>query len=193
MDLYLIRHGQTASNAQAILQGPRMDPPLDAEGRRQVVQLAKDLPCGQLDRVLVSPLQRAQETAQALVASGAPDPDTWPALPEVDYGSFCGVPLEECREDAQAIFHAWAQGDEGVAFPEGESALDVKTRLQPLLHELRGAPSAATWAVVAHGRLHAVLLAMLLGTSLATLVEPSMPNASFHHLRRTEDGWELAA
>ncbi|WP_395154817.1 histidine phosphatase family protein, partial [Ilumatobacter sp.] len=63
--LILVRHGRTAANKAGQLQG-RLDQDLDEVGVQQAVAVAAMvLGAGQVDAVIASPLQRAQQTAEA--------------------------------------------------------------------------------------------------------------------------------
>ena len=63
MILYLIRHGESAFNAEGRIQG-QMNPPLSELGRRQAVALAPALAGLEIDAIYASPLERAFATAE---------------------------------------------------------------------------------------------------------------------------------
>ncbi|MCR4895410.1 MAG: histidine phosphatase family protein [Lachnospiraceae bacterium] len=65
--LYIMRHGRTDWNDLRKLQG-RTDIPLNEEGRAQAKAAAEEIRDLHLDICFVSPLQRATETAQILLA-----------------------------------------------------------------------------------------------------------------------------
>jgi broad specificity phosphatase PhoE len=60
--LILLRHGRTKANAGGLLQG-RIDLELDDLGQQQAQAAAAAI--GKADRVIASPLVRAQQTAAA--------------------------------------------------------------------------------------------------------------------------------
>ena len=62
MELILIRHGETAWNAERRLQG-HLDVALNATGLQQAQALAAALKSEKLDVIVCSDLQRAQQTA----------------------------------------------------------------------------------------------------------------------------------
>ena len=67
--LILLRHGQTAANAKALLQG-RMNLPLDPEGERQAARSGEYLREKFPDALVVcSPLTRAHQTASAITGN----------------------------------------------------------------------------------------------------------------------------
>lgn len=93
--LYLMRHGQTAINADGRLRGT-LDAPLDIEGEKQVVASAKRLRGRGIKLMLVSPLLRARESAD-LVADVLGIEGVWPAsfLRPWNYGELAGLPTEQ--------------------------------------------------------------------------------------------------
>ena len=95
--LYLVRHGRTSANAQGLLQG-RLDPPLDAIGRKQAQAIADMV--GDVDEVISSSLVRAQETAAYFDRPVTID-DRWI---ELAYGEYEGVPAGEVPPD---VWQSW--------------------------------------------------------------------------------------
>lgn len=67
MKIYLVRHGQTKWNAEGRMQG-RKDIPLNDNGKRQMEELGERLHSInlQIDTMISSPLDRAQESAQII-------------------------------------------------------------------------------------------------------------------------------
>lgn len=122
MSLILVRHGQTAVNAEGRLQG-RIDAPLTDLGHRQAAAAATAVVGA--GRVVTSPLRRARETAAELVPTGvAADVDQrWI---ELDYGEWDGqllqsMPLED--------WERWRL-DPHFAPPGGESLVDLARRVE---------------------------------------------------------------
>ena len=143
--LVLIRHGATEWNFDDRIQG-RADPPLAAEGRRQVAswRLPPEMASAAAGEWtwLTSPLMRARETAALLHAAPAL---VEPALIEMDWGAWEGRRLAELRaEGGAAVTAAEARGLDFQP-PGGESPRQVQARLEPLLSRLAavGRPAAA--------------------------------------------------
>ncbi|EST04753.1 Histidine phosphatase superfamily, clade-1 [Kalmanozyma brasiliensis GHG001] len=63
----IIRHGETAENVARIIQG-QLDTPLNAHGRAQAELTGTYLSTTHIDRIITSPLQRAADTARAILA-----------------------------------------------------------------------------------------------------------------------------
>lgn len=95
MEIYLVRHGETAKNREKLLQG-RSDLPMNEKGVRQA-EGARDFLRERgihFDRIYSSPLQRAVRTA--VIAAGLEDDRAImrdERLLEMDYGPYEGMSL----------------------------------------------------------------------------------------------------
>ena len=141
--LIIVRHGRTEANAQGLLLG-RLDPPLDAEGRRQAAAVAATLEG--VDRIVSSPLARTRETA-ALISASTDTPveidDRWI---ELDYGEFDGVPLVDIPP---ATWSSW-RSDASFCPPGGESLVALSGRVRGALDELAAEALDTNIVVVSH-------------------------------------------
>lgn len=117
MELVLIRHGQPAWDRD----GRSVDDPgLTELGHRQAAAVAARLAGLRVDRLLVSPLVRARETAAPIAAALAIEPEVHPWMAEIGNPTWEGTPTEEVerifRENrGRTIAEQW----EGL--PGGES------------------------------------------------------------------------
>lgn len=66
-EFYFARHGQTANNAKGLVSGG-MDVPLDSTGREQALNMAGRITNLPVKTCIVSPLDRAVETATLLLS-----------------------------------------------------------------------------------------------------------------------------
>jgi broad specificity phosphatase PhoE len=197
--IFLVRHGQSAANAQQVIQGPRIDAELSELGQRQASSLGQALAREPIEAVYTSPLTRARQTADAVVrrhartespsadAHGAIPVQVVPELYEMDYGNFIGQGYEAIREEMDQVLDAWRMGFVDQAFPGGESALLAQHRIRPFAARLVTAAEGKDVAVVAHGRINRVLLATVTGVGLQRLEEFPQSNASITELV-VEDG-----
>lgn len=101
MTLYIIRHGQTAWNAEYRLQGQK-DIPLNDLGRRQAtgngVTLKAKVPALGDYRFVSSPLGRARETMELIRSAAGLPPDVYDIderLKEISFGDWEGSTLAE--------------------------------------------------------------------------------------------------
>lgn len=65
--VFLVRHGETHENASGIVQG-HLDTALSPFGHTQAARTAHQLSNVRFDRIITSPLQRARDTAKAILA-----------------------------------------------------------------------------------------------------------------------------
>ena len=155
MNLYLIRHGETAWSISGQHTG-RTDIPLTAQGEQDARTLAEALRAVRFSRVFTSPRQRARRTCElvGLDAAAAIEPD----LVEWDYGDYEGrrsVDIRKRRPD-------WNLFRDGC--PHGESPADVSDRADRLITQLR--TLQGNIAVFSHGHFGRVLAARWIGLSV---------------------------
>ena len=93
MSIYLIRHGETPSNAARIVQTP--DTPLSERGIAQAGRLSQRLGDAGIRRILSSDLPRAAMTAGALEQTTAATLELEPLLQERNFGALRGRPYSE--------------------------------------------------------------------------------------------------
>ena len=65
MEIYVVRHGQTDYNVKKVFQG-HIDIPLNETGEKQAQETASKFRNIDVDMILVSPLQRALQTAKPI-------------------------------------------------------------------------------------------------------------------------------
>ena len=150
----LIRHGQTEWNVDGRLNSTT-DLALSEQGRQELGVIQQALSGVHIDRVIASPLLRAQETAQ-IVAPGV-EIESDSRLVEVDFGPFEGRSPNDFSEGSLAeAFRLWRQEPEPV-IPEGaEDFHDAARRGQDFLDSLQ--PVKKTVLVVSHGVFLRVML-----------------------------------
>ena len=147
--LILVRHGETAANADHRMQG-RLDLPLNERGRRQAAALAGV--AGDATLVVCSPLRRARDTAAAIAAgggsAGGSDPEVvvderWV---EIDYGELDGRPV---AGSWVPLWEHW-RDDPEYAPPGGESLASVGRRVRAACEELAERAATDDVVVVTH-------------------------------------------
>jgi len=146
----LIRHGETAWNAEHRIQG-LLDVPLSATGVWQAARLADRLAGEPIDAVIASDLARAWLTAQPLAQRLGLEPLPEPRMRERNFGSFQGHTVDEIAQRWPDDFHAWRARDPAWAMPGGESGHEFIARVLAALHDVAQAHAERTIAVVTHG------------------------------------------
>src|ERR1019366_7410853 len=97
LQIFLIRHGETALNAAGVLRG-QLDVPLNEAGRSEALALGEAFSRTRLSSVVSSPLKRALDTAQRVAsASGAPM-SIDERLSDRFYGELAGNSLAEAED-----------------------------------------------------------------------------------------------
>jgi probable phosphoglycerate mutase len=190
LNIILIRHGETAWNAERRLQG-HLDIPLNAEGERQAKLLAEALAPESIDLVAASDLQRARQTAQAVATPRKLSVHIEPGLRERCYGGFEGLLYSEIEQRFPAEFAAWQARDIDGVLPSGknrgESFREFYTRSTDAILALAAAHPGRTLALVAHGGVLECAYRMALGLPLETPRDFKVFNASINRFR-IDDG-----
>ena len=146
--ILLARHGETDWNREGRFQG-WADPPLNATGRAQAVDLSVQLMAEELAAVYSSPLRRAYETAEVVAASLGLEPVTVDALREVDVGSWSGLSRAEIEQRFPEQYARWL--DYGQGWEDGETYEQMVDRVVGALQELAEARNGERILAVTHG------------------------------------------
>ncbi|MEN9707271.1 MAG: hypothetical protein RIS31_837 [Actinomycetota bacterium] len=139
----LLRHGQTDWNIDMRLQGIS-DIPMNETGHNQSRVAAKVLGEQDWQRVISSPLNRAQETAQYVAdALGLVTVETEQLLLERSFGDAEGSSYEEWRERLQS----------GIVAEGAETVATLEARSWQLLDQLAKTFEGQRIIAVSHGAL----------------------------------------
>lgn len=158
LDLYLVRHGQTAWNLEKRLQGAT-DNALNETGRRQAAELAPRLAGVKFAHIYSSALRRAQETAAAF--AGSTPVTALPALNERSFGKFEGIFEDERSAALYAEFGRRGNVPDD-ALDGGESLQSQANRVKSAVREITARHRSGSIAIVAHGGVNPLVLAALL-------------------------------
>ena len=174
--IILARHGQSVYNLQDRIGG---DSALTETGKEFSVVLADWV--GSKDvAVWTSTLRRAVETGQYIDCDRSRV--EWNALMEIDAGKCEGMTYAEIRTKLPLEFAERQKNKMNWRYPRGESYVDVKKRLEPLIFELER-QRHETVVVVAH---RAVLRCLL--SYFVPVEEAALPYVDFplHEIRVLE-------
>ena len=152
--IILIRHGETAWNAERRLQG-HLDIGLNEEGLRQADAVAAALADERIDYIYASDLRRAHLTAQAIAAHHAMPVQQTAGLRERCYGVFEGMLYSDIARQYPLQFAAWQARDIDARMPDGanpaESFSQFYQRAIGTIHACAAAHRGRTVVIVAHG------------------------------------------
>ena len=185
-----IRHGQTAWNASARIQG-HTDIELDALGQWQARQLAQALGHEELQAIYSSDLSRARDTAAPLAAAHGLPLGIDTGLRERAFGDFEGMSFEqiESRWPEQAL--AWRRRDPGFGPQGGEVLRDFRERVVAALTRLALAHRGQCIALVTHGGVLDVLYREAARIALDAPRTWQVANAGINRLLHTGEGLTL--
>ncbi len=181
--LLLVRHGQTAYNAEVRFMG-QLDVPLDETGRAQAEAVAQRLADEHPAAIYSSNLGRALDTAQAIQAAINPRPELHvdARLIEGHFGDWQGKTYEELKVHDAARLAEWETARLKVRPPNGESVPDLAKRVQPAYQDILRAHPDQDVIVVAHGGTLQVMLVLALELPLEDYRKLWLSNASVSEL-----------
>lgn len=134
--VYLCRHGQTENNRLKLMQGARVDPPINDNGMMEATRLGLALANAAEpaipDTILHSKLLRARQTAQLASQQfekqqlQQPKLSLLESLGKVDFGALAeGFPVEQVRTELVTTYTGWANGNLDIGLEGGETGRQV--------------------------------------------------------------------
>jgi probable phosphoglycerate mutase len=191
--LCLIRHGETAWNAERRLQG-HTDIPLNAKGEMQARQMAQALKDAKItfDVLYTSDLKRAADTANAVVQLFAIQAQVDSALRERHFGALQGLSINEAPLVRPDIWQAHIARDLDHELEGGESIQQLALRVQNILDQIQKQHTGKTILIVSHGGTLDMMYRIASNQSLRAERVASVPNASLNWItHRHSDGWSV--
>jgi probable phosphomutase (TIGR03848 family) len=184
--LLLARHGLTHLTGP-VLAGWTPDVHLSEAGQAQAEALATRLASLELDAIVSSPLERCQETAQAIAGrrdGRAAEVLTDDRFGECRYGDWTGRPLGELAKDP--LWQVVQTHPSAVTFPGGESLPAVQHRAVSAVREWneRLGPEAV-YLVCSHGDVIKAIVADAMGLHLDQFQRIAADPASLTAIRYT--------
>jgi broad specificity phosphatase PhoE len=185
-DLYLIRHGQTATNQARVIQGWNSEP-LNARGRWQAERAGERLRTAGIVALYASPLRRAHETAEIVGCVLGLSVMVVEGLREMDIGRASGLHGTQFMVRHPRLWWRWMRDDARLAFPDGDVLAPFYERAARAVGELVERHRGQALAVVSHGGAISGYLSHLLygrGSNRAAL---RLRNTAICHLRWHDD------
>ncbi len=133
--VYLVRHGRTPANEKGILAGRTKGVFLDDLGVLQAETLAKSLENIEFKKIIVSPMERCQQTAKILnqFSKNPLKPNIDSGISECDYGDWSNKKLSILRR--KPLWKNVQERPSGVQFPNGEKMSDMLDRVKSTIFE----------------------------------------------------------
>lgn len=179
----LLRHGETAYNAEGNKYCGRTDVDLTEKGLSQAKRMNELLRDYNFDAIFSSPLHRAKLTAQ--IASGRPeDVMTDDRLIEVDFGLWEGRTPEEFQAEDPESWNNWLNDPENnKAGRRGESAREVLQRLNSFYQDILKNYDGKTILIVGHNGVNRFFMSSKLGMPLKNYRRLVQDNSSLTLLK----------
>ena len=148
--VYLLRHGQSEANVRGILAGPDNSVNLSDKGVRESRIVSKHLQKIEFTQIYTSPISRCIQTINTLISAKAQIPLlVEERIAEMNYGDWEWKSIQNQPSKFK--------------FPQGESFLQLRKRVQSFLTEIERVPGPVL--VVSHGDVIKMMLTCTLDLS----------------------------
>jgi probable phosphoglycerate mutase len=166
LNLYLLRHGQTALSREDNFCGSGLDPELTSEGAAMAQAFADTYQSKTWKAIYSSDLQRATATARPLCEAVRMTLQVREGLGEIAYGKWEGQTKQDVDRDYHDDYISWLADPAWHAPTGGEMAFAVAKRSLPVIEEIKQRFSDGNVLVVSHKATIRIMLCHLLGIDL---------------------------
>jgi probable phosphoglycerate mutase len=188
----VVRHGETAWNVEARIQGHK-DSPLTAAGLAQADAIAARLARERFDALVASDLGRAVQTARRIAAHCGLAVSLDARLRERSFGVGEGLTYAEMDARWPDVFSRVRETDPDLVIPGGESRRQFHERVRQAFAALVREHHGARVAVVAHGGVLAALYRIVHGIPVGQPHRVPIANASYNAVAFHADAWSVEA
>lgn len=189
-EFIVVRHGETAWNAEGRIQG-HLDSPLNEEGLAQALLVGERLGRERFDALYCSDLSRTRQTAQPLVDRTGIAPRLTADLRERHLGVFQGFTGRECQEKFPEDYRRFQARDPDHVVPQGESIRQLYARADACFERLAASHPGQRLVVVTHGGVLDVLYRKVMAMALEQARDFPVFNASINRLRHESGTWRI--
>ncbi len=189
-EFIVVRHGETAWNAQMRIQG-HLDSPLNEEGLAQALLVAERLAHERFDRFYCSDLGRVLQTVQPLVDRTGKRPLPTARLRERNLGVFQGLTGAECQRDWPQDYTRFHARDPDHVMPDGESIRQLYARVSAFFDEAAATHAGERVLAVTHGGVLDALYRHATAMPLDRVRDFPIYNASLNWLRYSGARWTV--
>ncbi|HSH06368.1 MAG TPA: histidine phosphatase family protein [Burkholderiales bacterium] len=190
--LILVRHGETAWNAEGRVQG-QTDVPLNDVGRAQAAALVPVLAAEGFSALYSSDLLRVRETAQPTARALGLEVRLEAGLRERHYGMFETLTYVECRERFPDEFERFREKELSFDFGSGESLQAFHERALASAGAIAARHAGETVLVFTHGGVLEMLYREATARGLRSTRDFEIPNAAINRFEYLAGRWQLRA
>jgi probable phosphoglycerate mutase len=186
-----VRHGETAWNVDARIQGQR-DIGLNETGRWQARRVSEALAGEPISAVYSSDLGRAHQTAESIAQVAGMPVIAHKGLRERGFGLFEGRTFDEIHNTWPDHAHNWRKRIPDWSPPEGgESLLALRERVTSTVQALASRHCGEQIVMVAHGGVLDTLYRVATGQEVNSPRTWQLPNGAINRLLWTPEGFTL--
>lgn len=190
--LCIVRHGETAWNAEHRVQG-QLDVPLNAIGQAQALAASNVLSREKFDAIYSSDLTRARQTALLTASRFSMDIIQEKELRERHYGIFERLTYAEVKVLYPEDYARFAARDPEYAFRTGERLQDFYDRSIAAIARIADREKGRTILVFTHGGVLDMLYRHITGIPISAERNFGIPNAGLNRIEVTPAGWRVVA
>jgi len=189
-EFIVIRHGETAWNAQSRIQG-HLDSPLNEEGLGQALLVAERLAHEPFSTLYSSDLGRALQTVQPIADRTAHEVVREPRLRERHLGVFQGLTGAQCEQRYPQEYARFKLRDLDHVVPGGESVRRLFARVGSIFTDLALRHPGERVVVVTHGGVLDALHRFAAGIALEQPRDFPLYNASLNFILCQDQRWSV--
>jgi probable phosphoglycerate mutase len=190
--LCIVRHGETAWNAEHRVQG-QLDIPLNEIGLRQAQAVGKVLGAERFDVIYSSDLSRAMQTAQPTARALGMEILQDRNLRERHYGMFERQTYAEVKGRHSAEYARFAARDPDFDFGGGESLKNFSERSIAAVSRLAKQHEGQHVLVFTHGGVLDELYRHIQGVPVQAVREFGIPNCGLNRVEFALSRWQIQA
>lgn len=179
--LYMVRHGESTCNTVNRIAGI-LDAPLTPLGRSQAKEAAQSAVMPVFDRIFISPLARASETAQIILQDHTVHPATLkvdPRLMERDFGSFTLENKAILQQRHGITEYERAMNHDSGIMSGGETSAEFGARVQSFFNDeiLPALKRGENVLVVSHKYVVELICKIIIGKTDTEAYDLRLPNS----------------
>ncbi|MDR7483057.1 MAG: histidine phosphatase family protein [Armatimonadota bacterium] len=186
MRIYLVRHGQTASNLEGRYAG-RSKEPLTPTGVAQARRAAERLRPFGIASLWTSPIARARQTAEIIGQMLGVPVVLDDGLTEMAMGPWEGLVEEEVAARYPADFQVWQERPSALRLPGRETLAAVQARALDAVQRIGERTGAQPAVAVTHVALIRCLYLFARGLPLDSYKTVDVPNTAMFLLQQAGD------
>lgn len=188
LQVYLVRHGETVWNAERRIQG-QSDSPLTEKGEQQARQVGERVKQLGITHVIASDLGRTRRTAEIIADACGCGVTLDARLRELNMGVLEKRPLDGLTAEEEQWRATLVNGTEGGRIPQGESMMEMATRMHAALNACLDLPAGSRPLLVSHGMALGSLVSTILGLPAYAERRLRLRNCSLSRVDYQQSAW----